>query len=205
MGVVFDNHAAAVIADQFPVVPAPSVGSLVPLEPGQRRYVLARNGLYLEGCSLGIEFAFKLCDVAHVRHGEFSEYLKLRHGPLPEDFRQALIERAVAASPTESAGLVWVNDAGDYQLHFPEPHTASGGHITYNADEIDVQHVVVDCHSHGAGGAYFSSVDDKSDQDGIYLAMVIGRCNSTSTVTTAQRVVAHGIFCEIGIDLWEIH
>jgi len=47
-------------------------------------------------------------------------------------------------------------------------------------------------HSHGAGEAFFSAQDDAADQtagDGVYVAVVLGRCIDAAQVTVTQRLV----------------
>ena len=48
--------------------------------------------------------------------------------------------------------------------------------------------------SFGEHDAFFSTDDDKSDGNGIYLAGVIGKCSSMNGQTLVFRMVIHGQF-----------
>lgn len=170
----------------LPALIVPHDSDLPALKAGQRRLLLAADGVYLQACS-----NVMLCSVrvgtAALPYGAHAQSVVLTNGPIPAELiREA--GRAARDTPTTeiAAAILWQD--GKYQLVFPEVISASAGHVTYR-DQLDDEHLVLDLHSHGAGKAYFSSQDDECDRQrpGPYLAGVFGRCDGPMTL--ALRLV----------------
>ena len=59
-----------------------------------------------------------------------------------------------------------------------------------------VSHMVIDLHSHGLLGAFFSSTDNFDDRSEVKIAGVIGNLNKPE-VTTSFRLCANGVFVSL--------
>ena len=98
-------------------------------------------------------------------------------------------------NPGEWAGLiVWNGTTNRYEMFAPDLVSSSDSHVSYRDALPDGCDLVVDLHSHGEFDAFFSTDDDKSDGNGIYLAGVIGKCSSMNGQTLVFRMVIHGQF-----------
>lgn len=187
------------IQASLPILPVPHDGELPPLPLGQRRLLLAADGLYLEVSAPAMAATLRLAEAA-LPYGPLKQRLVLPHGPLPAAHLRGLAERAKATPQQEVAGaVVWAAGQG-YQLVDPEVISASAGHISYR-DTLDDAGLVLDLHSHATGPAYFSSTDDASDRarPGPYLAMVLGRCDGPMEL--ALRFVSAPFLVPIPVQL----
>lgn len=165
------------VQSSLPILAVPHDGSLPALPVGQRRLLLAADGLYLEVAAPRMQATLRLAQTT-LPFGTLQQRLVFPHGPLPASHLRALAERAKATPKEEVAGaVVWTEGKG-YEFVVPEVLSASAGHISYR-DSFDDEGLMLDLHSHATGPAYFSSVDDESDsaRPGPYLAVVLGRCD----------------------------
>lgn len=181
-----------------PTLMAPRFGELAPVPVGQYRFVAAANGLFLQARSKAMAVTLRVGDTVRLPYGEMQESVELYGGPVPGELAREMMGRAVSSCPNEWAGVVvYEPGSGKYRLIEPEVESVSGAHVRYRTDAIDPECVVLDVHSHGDGRAFFSSVDDKSDQYGLYIASVLGHCERTDTITVCTRIVVNGIFYEV--------
>lgn len=161
----------------LPIVAVPHDGSLPPLPMGQRRLLLAADGLYLEVAAPTLAATLRLSETP-LPFGPLQQRLVLPNGPLPAAHLKQLAGLAKATPEREVAGaVVWTPGQG-YEVVLPEVLSAGAAHVSYR-DTLDDTGLVLDLHSHGTGTAFFSSVDDASDsaRPGPYLAVVLGRCD----------------------------
>ena len=176
----------------------PSGAVLPPLPEGRMRDVLAANGLFVQTRTAAIAVSARLAPLPPgLPYGAAREGVHLRHGPVPDALWDELRRRAVAACPHEWSGYVRV-EAGRDRLIEPTVHSRSAGHVSaMSLVESYRDALVMHVHSHGAGEAYFSAQDDAADQtggDGVYVAVVLGRCVDPTPVTmTQRRVVWRGL------------
>lgn len=170
------------VQSSLPVVCVPHDGAWPELPLGQRRLLLAADGLYLEVAAPTLSATLRLSE-AKLPFGPLQQRLVLPHGPVPASHLRALAHRAQATPQQEVAGAVLWEEGKGYQVVFPEVLSASAGHISYR-DTLDDSGLVLDLHSHAGGKAFFSSVDDASDsaRPGPYLAAVVGRCDGAMEV-----------------------
>ena len=187
------------VQSSLPVVPVPFDSPLPPLAVGQRRLLLAADGLYLEVAAPTLAATLRLAE-ARLPFGPLQQSLALPHGPVPAAHLRTLAERAQSTPQQEVAGaVVWAAGEG-YQVVFPEVLSASAGHVSYR-DTLDDAGLVLDLHSHAAGPAYFSPVDDASDsaRPGPYLAAVVGRCDGAMEL--ALRFVSAPFLVDLPVQL----
>lgn len=195
------SEADAVLLGQTPALMMPRFSSLPELAPGCRRYVIARDGLYVQARSRSLLLALRVEEFqSPLPYGDLVESVQMVGGLIPYSLYADLQRQAVAACPDEWAAFV-VYD-GKYHIVLPEVVDSSGGHISYRLDGIDESQIVLDIHSHGQFDAFFSETDDRSDNHGIYFASVLGRCHGENIICKS-RIVIDGWHRDINWHPWE--
>lgn len=177
-----------VIAQERPVLGATHTKPLPDLEQGQTRYVLGRDGLYLESrpcwgwCCVQLWEATRPTPYAPVRTG-----VSLNRGPIPREMLQRIRSDAIRRLPDEYAGFVLLDSEGYRYVECDSPDR-SPGHIRYERPAD----VVLDVHSHACGNAYFSATDMADMAGGVFLAMVLGHVGEpTMHAVCALAVEGH--------------
>lgn len=194
----------AILFSQTPLLPMPRFGTLPPLEVGRRRYIVAADGLYLQARSRAMFVTCRLAE-AITPFGELQPRIDLVDGLIPHALFAQVVRHALTHSPNEGACLIhWNPDTRGYELTIPEIVDCGQGHITYRTGMIDQDLLVLDVHTHGRYPAFFSSVDDQSDErHGCYFASVLGRCDSELTLEATSRLVVDGAFIDLPWHPWE--
>ncbi len=189
-----------------PTLMQPSREPLPPCPYNTHRYVVARDGLYLQARTRSLSLCKRIATVTGgtLPYGALSEHVHLAGGRIPRALQQSIVEKARAALPNEWACLVLYDPAAGYRLHEPTAEARSAGHIRYQTAGVDFEQVVVDLHTHGYGAAFFSSVDDEDDRarGGIHISVVLGDCNQEHPAQK-MRLVVHGHLIEVALDLWQ--
>ncbi|MBA7676844.1 hypothetical protein ES703_85089 [subsurface metagenome] len=110
--------------------------------------------------------------------------LSLTYGSIPQRFFDLALNLFLADPSSEH----YVAITGDAGYHFYIPvQDKSAGSVVYEV----VNAVVLEMHSHGQMGAFFSTTDN-TDETGLKLYAVIGKLNSTPIVKL--RVGVYGYF-----------
>lgn len=159
-------------------------------EPGLAYdYVLAANGLLVRaekvtGAGLALLRATVLVAEAGVRGlAPLEPRLELPQGKVPGDLWRAALRMAQLRWPQELyLAITW---RGCYQLEVPEQE-ATPGSIRYTA----LPDTVVDIHSHGGMGGFFSSTDNADDR-GFRISVVVGHVDRLLK-DTAARISVYG-------------
>ena len=175
------------------LIQPPSGEPLPPLADGRSRYVLARNGLFVQTRTAALEASLPLATLPDgLPYGSARIGVRLRHAPPPPSLWHDLKRRAVAACPWEWTAYL-PHDGTTYRVFEPPIRRRDAGHIAYQPLPIALQaQLVLHVHSHGFGEATFSAQDDVADAtggDGVYVAVVFGRCETIETVTEVWRRV----------------
>lgn len=193
------------IAQATPTVMAPRFGEFQPVEVDRYRYVHAANGMFLEGRSRGVYIRTQLTPSLGGPYGSLESAVNLVGGPIPGAIRDEIMRKAREQVPQEWAGLVvYDHEAETYRLIEPDVQSRSENHISYTNLQHDPRYtLVVDVHSHGRGKAYFSSIDDASDTDGIYIAVVLGKCGHGQSMQWVSRLVVYGRHVAVSWVPWE--
>lgn len=188
-----------------PTLMMPRFGALPSLEIGMKRFVLARDGLYIQARSHVLTVTAKLADTPPMPYGGLEPSVEMIGGLLPAALYHAFCASALSTSPVETAGFVlWDRSRKEYVLAHREGITSSTTHISYLIDDIDDDMVVCNWHSHGKSPAFFSKTDDASDNRGLYIASVFGHCTSPADITVTTRIVIDGYYIPIPWHPWEI-
>lgn len=198
------SQADAVLLGQTPAIMMPKFSALPELAIGHRRYVVARDGLYVQARTEALRLTIRREAFRRpLPYGVLPESVEMAVGLIPGDLYRDLCRRAVAAFPLEWAAFV-ILDEGRYRIVEPPCLISSSvGHISYRLDGIDESKVVLDIHSHGRFEAFFSDTDDESDGDGIRFASVLGRCGCVETITNVSRLVIDGEHYPLNWHPWE--
>lgn len=177
----------------FPSVAVPPSGNLLPAAGGIR-YLVAKSGLWQEINLPWIRVVrpFTGPGESPLPYGELQPVIDLRCGPLPMSLVREFIAGAREAAPLEcAAALVWSDD-GSWRLAWRQAKSAGSGHIDYN--EVTLaggEHLVVDMHSHGHYGAYFSIEDNEDDRGSMKFSLVVGSFKGTAP-TSVMRLCMLG-------------
>jgi len=183
----------AVLLAQTPAVMMPRFGTLPPVAVGARRYVIARDGLFVQARTTGLDLTLCMQRFDYpLPYGPLKESVSLTGGLIPADLLRRFMDAAVEHAPIEKAAVVeWDVARNEYVLRYCHGE-ASASHISYDIGDINESQLVVDLHSHGHGAAFFSPTDDASDRHGVYFAMVLGRCRSAVGIEIETRIVVDG-------------
>ena len=133
--------------------------------------------------------------VTPIPYGDVTEQTELRCGEVPASLLGEFARMAAEAVPNETgAWIVWERISGTYRLIALDAIHRSSARLEYRRPALnDSEVLVVDCHSHGSGHAYFSSTDDLDDRYDVKVALVLGHCDRAEQ-EVAMRLCAKGIF-----------
>lgn len=191
------NPVDFALQGSFPSVMVPTREPVAPMSGPGERLLIASNGVFLEISRPWLRLVRRLSTFdwhTPVPYGKAGEQTGLLCGPVPAGLVAQFAAMARAALPNEAgAWIVWHAGTGQFRL-VPLPALSHGpGHLHYDRPVLrEGEWLVVDCHSHGYGRAYFSSTDDRDDQHDVKFALVLGNCDRTPSV--ALRLCAKGRF-----------
>lgn len=191
------NALDLVLQGSFPSVMVPTREPVAAMTAPGERLLIASNGVFLEINRPWIRLVRRLASFewrTPVPYGEAAELTELPCGAVPAELVAEFARMARAALPNEvGAWIVWDGVTGRFRL-VPLPSLShSPAHLSYDRPALrDGEWLVVDCHSHGSGSAYFSKTDDRDDQHDVKFALVLGHCHRSPSV--ALRLCAKGRF-----------
>lgn len=202
-----------ILLSETPVLMNPVFGKLPPPEMNRHRFVMAKDGLYMEAQNEALQVRLKITDLPEgisMPCAQMNGGIKLVNGAIPVELIRSIRQKVVAQCPLEWAGyIVWNRTCEQYQLFEPSIISSSSGHISYSEHLPDELCLVVDLHSHGMGKPFFSLTDNDSDSrfiNSFYLAGVFGFCQSVESMTIKTRYVINANIInsewhyELGID-----
>ncbi len=137
-------------------------------------YILAGNGIFIEAENkvISARIPVAACDIRGLAPLETK--FSLTYGSIPQRFFDLALDYFLADTTREQyAGVV--ADAG-YHFYIPVQNK-EGSTVTY---ELGSQ-VVLDLHSHGCMGAFFSSKDNE-DEKGLKMYGVVGSLEKTPII-----------------------
>jgi len=153
-------------------------------------YIIASNGVFIDakGPLMDARIPVAECDIRGLAPIETK--VSLTYGSIPQRFFDLALNLFLTDISSEHYVAI-VGDAG-YHFHIPV-QDKSAGSVVYEAGTS----VVLEMHSHGHGGAWFSETDNK-DETGMKLYGVVGKLDKTPIVKL--RVGVYGYFHEL---LWK--
>jgi PRTRC genetic system protein A len=191
------NPIDLTLQQSFPSVMVPRHEPVAAMSAPGERLLIAANGVFLEINRPWVRLVRLLGAFdwrTPVPYGDMVEQTELLCGSVPAELVAEFGRMARSGLPNEvGAWIVWDAVTGLFRL-VPLPSLSHGpGHLDYERPELrDGEWLVVDCHSHGHGEAYFSGRDDKDDQHDVKFALVLGNCHRTPSV--ALRLCVKGRF-----------
>ena len=192
------NPNDTLLQASFPSVMVPMRESVAALERPGERLLVAQNGVFLEVVRTWIRVVRQIAkyDVpTPIPYGKVEPLTQVLCPPAPAVLIEQFRNQARAAFPNE-VGAVIVWDAITKLIRLDALHAKSSGpgHLIYDRPDLrDGEHIVVDCHSHGAHPAFFSNTDNEDDSFDVKFSFVLGDCLSEHP-STAFRLCAKGIF-----------
>lgn len=147
-------------------------------------YILASNGIFIEAESpvIATRVPVAECEIRGLAPVETK--IVLTYGSIPQRFWDLALDTFLADPDKEH--YVAVTGAAGYHFYVPV-QDKNGGSVTYEVGD----RVVLDLHSHGHMGAFFSSKDN-ADEAGLKLYGVVGKLNATPVVKL--RIGVYGYF-----------
>jgi PRTRC genetic system protein A len=147
-------------------------------------YTMARGGLYVEAISPHLYGRIRIGEAEVRGLPEIKEVVALLHGKVPRRLWDLAVSLMLVDPRRELyLAMVWAGDA--YSIRVPE-QTVTGASVRYEP----VQDAVVEIHSHGSMGAFFSSTDD-ADEQSFRIYAVVGKLH-TGTPEAAFRLGVYG-------------
>lgn len=195
------NAGDLALQRSFPTVMVPRREPVAPMAAAGERLLIGENGVFIE---IDLPWLSIVRRVAHysvptaIPYGQVVESTVLRCGSVPPHLIGEFVEMARAAHPLETgAWVVWNVQTQQFRLA-PVTVLAQGtGSLKYERPALSPDELrVIDCHSHGAHPAYFSSTDNEDDRHETKFAFVVGNCASP-VPSMAMRLCAKGIFEDV--------
>ena len=150
-------------------------------------YIMAGNGIFIEAESplISARIPVEVCDIRGL--APMDTKMSLTYGSIPQRFFDLTLDYFLTNSHSEHYAAV-VADRG-YSFYVPiQDRTATS--VVYEVGKS----VVLEMHSHGHMGAWFSGTDNK-DETGLKLYGVIGKLGATPIVKL--RIGVYGYFWEL--------
>lgn len=147
-------------------------------------YIFASNGVFVEAENklLSARIPIGYCDIRGLVPSKMK--LSLTYGSIPQRFFDLTLDRFLSDTSREHY-IAIVGEAG-YHFYVPEQERA-GGSVKYERSD----NVVVDIHSHGTLGSWFST-QDNSDELGLKVYGVVGYLDTYPVVRI--RLGVYGYF-----------
>lgn len=179
----------------FPLIAAPTQGSIPPASASGTRYLVASDGVWRELTLPWVRFRHQLAAAAmRLPYGELEPMIEIRCGGIPPELIREFVADAREACPNEVAGVfLWHEPSDSWRYERRESMSASGSHIDYQeVRPLDDEHIVVDVHSHGRHPAFFSSEDNADDAGSMKFSLVLGNLDQAQP-TSEMRLCMAGV------------
>lgn len=169
----------AFLQRMYPLTHVNLDGSVEPMEKPGTRYLIARNGIWLETVRpwLRVVTPQLLGNGGVTPFGEMRPSLKTPQMN-PGIMREFMVAAREAAPAETGCWVFWNAKTGDQRMVEYE-QTCTPDRIDYRRPEPrENEHLVWDIHSHGDDRAFFSDLDDADDFGDVKIAVVIGNVQS---------------------------
>lgn len=191
------NPFDTALQQSFPSVMVPSREPVAPMTRPGERLLIASDGVFLEIQRPWIRLVRRIARYevsTAVPYGTVSETTELTCGQIPATLAADFHAMARAALPNEAgAWIVWNSVPRSFRIIALPSLSHGPGHLVYERPPLaDGEWLVVDCHSHGTGPAFFSRTDNQDDRHDVKFAFVLGHCGGIPSI--ALRLCAKGIF-----------
>ncbi|KNH03964.1 hypothetical protein BRCH_00408c [Candidatus Burkholderia brachyanthoides] len=195
------NAGDAALQRSFPTVMVPRHEPVAPIVAAGERLLIGENGMFIE---IDLPWLSVVRRIAHytvptaVPYGHVVEATVLRCGAVPPHLIGKFVEMARAAHPMETgAWVVWNGQTRQFRVAAVRVISRDTGWLHYESPDLSPnEYRVIDCHSHGAHPAFFSSTDNEDDCHDTKFAFVVGHCASP-VPSMPMRPCAKGIFEDV--------
>lgn len=150
-------------------------------------YIFASNGVFIEAESPLIAARIPVADCDIRGLAPIEPKISLTYGSIPQRFFDLALDLFLSDKETEQ--YVAITGKAGYQFYIPV-QDKSAGSVVYEVGKS----VVLEIHSHGHMGAFFSGTDNK-DETGLKLYGVVGQLAATPIVKL--RIGVYGYFREL--------
>ncbi|MBM5585033.1 PRTRC system protein A [Burkholderia pseudomallei] len=191
------NPVDTALQQSFPSVMVPSRECVPPMTRSGERLLIAADGVFLEVLRPWVRVVRRIAQYAvstAVPYGKVEETTALLCAQIPAALVAEFHAMARAALPNEvGAWIVWNSGTSAFRIVALPSLSHGPGHLVYERPRLaDGEWLVVDCHSHGTGAAFFSRTDNQDDKHDVKFALVLGHCDRTPSV--GLRLCVKGIF-----------
>lgn len=188
----------------MPTVVVPLHGELeIPGEPGDRILVGA-NGMHMEVRRKWGYFVRSVSSAPEtpVPFGEVTATSRLLIPLLPRQLLFDFVEHAKRNHHVEvAASIIWHELTDEFRLAIATTISANKDNIDFHVPALGTnEHLIVDCHSHANGPAFFSGQDDRDDRHATKFSFVVGNCNELKQ-TFVMRLCIRGLFEPFNLSL----
>lgn len=169
------NVIDQMLQTQFPTIMVPIHETLGKLSQLGHRFLIAKNGLWLEIKRTWLYGRVQISPPSTVAipYGDVEPELVLPK--IPRELLQQFQSYAESKLPMECAARIILNNSTmQMRIQFLESVDVSRGHINYVLDSLASDEVCFfDIHSHGYHSAFFSLTDDADDRGETKIAGVL--------------------------------
>ena len=188
-----------ILQNLFPTVMVPVYTELSEIQSGSVRFLMAQNGLWLEGKAPWGHFRYPLwISPRPLPYGKIKPVTLLSGGPVPPELIEICREEASekAGQGKEWAGwIVWSQRSG-YQYLPLKILEESGISVRYRRPELpEGTYLLMDLHSHPFDLPTFSHTDDQDDLGGIHYSGLFSFDSDHQSKLTL-RLCVEGFFIE---------
>jgi PRTRC genetic system protein A len=203
MSLLADNPTDLAVLEEVPCWAVPPSGRSAALDALRARraghgFAVGRDGvmLILRRPWLVLDVLIHPPSAAYLPYGSVGDQrADLVCGLIPAEHYDSIVSHLRAALPNEAAAFVlWNEDSREFRVEFPTIEHATSSRLVYRPPSCPAGwHIVCDIHSHGRGGAFFSSTDDEDDAHSTKIAVVFGKLDR-ATPSAVARICAAGMF-----------
>ncbi|MFC3111269.1 PRTRC system protein A [Undibacterium arcticum] len=159
-----------------PTLMVPKFQELESLQSNGHRFLVAADGMWLEARRPWLYMRWPLVQQTKVAmpYGVVEKALQVR--PAAQSLLLDFVQFAKQQCPLECAAwIVWNERTDEWKLVKLAPKVARNDYVAFDRPALEEgEHLIVDIHSHGRIGAFFSSTDDKDDRGEFKVAAVFG-------------------------------
>lgn len=187
----------------FPIVAVPKYSRLEPLAQNGERIVMAANGTFLEVRRSWARFVRKVGEVnTIVPFGKLEESTTYLTTKLPRELLLEFMQWAREDSHVEiGANIVWNEVTKKFRLVRSGTVHGTKSRLDYKIPDLDPnEQIVIDCHSHSTGRAFFSHTDNEDDAHAVKMAFVVGHCDRPIQ-SVLMRLCIKGQFTILNLQL----
>jgi PRTRC genetic system protein A len=154
-------------------------------------YIVSENGLFIQAENPLIKVTLCISPVEIRGLSPLKESIELAHGKIPRRLYDLALSVLMAGSDREQyLAITWENE---YRLRMPG-QDRNGASVKYET----LPSSIMDIHSHGRMGAFFSYTDN-SDEKGLRFYAVVGRLD-TLLPEVELRLGVYGYFAPLSIE-----